>query len=171
MNIKIVYVFAPIFFKHERTCLLHRMQNSFSDLVGDQAHQTGSGRTALFSCCSLGPLRVLWGTRGGGHKLPSLLWQWTELVTVYLILPPRTLQVMTDVNSLKLRTMCYEIDCQIQWKTSSIGAKLFRFTGCEVQVCWEVEPEIQWTLCGRKKICAFLSGTSSSLTSVYYLHL
>lgn len=40
MNIKIVYVFAPIFFKHERTCLLRRMQNSFSDLVGDQASGT-----------------------------------------------------------------------------------------------------------------------------------
>lgn len=47
-------------------------------MIRHQAHQTGSGRTALFSCCSLGPLRVLWGTRGGGHRLPSLLWQWTE---------------------------------------------------------------------------------------------
>ena len=77
MNIEIVDTSAPIFFKRVRTCLFYRKQSYFSDFVGDK-YESGASDKKLLNCVVLLLLTLssacplCEGTRGGGHKLPSL---------------------------------------------------------------------------------------------------
>lgn len=133
-----------------------------------QAHQRGSGRTALFSCCSLRPLRVLWGTRDGGHKLPSLLWQWTELVTIY---------PSFRYASGNHRHQLLEASNHVLWNRLLAPVEDLFNKGKALQIYWlgsasvlkrslkYNEPYVE------EGKSAFLSGSSSSLTGVYHLHL
>lgn len=110
MTIKIVYAFAPIFFKCVRTCLFYRKQSYFSDFVGDKHESGASDRKlmlwttdVLFSCFWLGPLHVLC-VRAQEVEATNFLpfpGNGQNLTTVSFILASSTPQITTD-NSLKL---------------------------------------------------------------------
>lgn len=103
VNLKIVFVFASVFFKRVRAALFCGKQSSFSDFVGDKHESSPSGRKQLncvillllpwFSPC---PLRTQkWRPQN------SLLRQWTEAGNCF-ILASSILQLTTDINSLRL---------------------------------------------------------------------
>lgn len=140
----------------------------------NQAHQTGNCWTVVF-CFSLGPLRVLC-VRAPEVEATNFLPfhdNGQNLTTVSFILASSTLQITADINSLKICILkpCLSLFYPLldPMKISWMWAKLLSLTGSEV--CWAVQPGIQWAiLLRRKNYGPFLSG-NCCLTRVYYYHL